>query len=67
MDRHSIAEGGLSTSLLEDKPRHQHNDVNGCEVGKSSSATSVVVFSSFVAVCGSYVFGSAVCTYLIHS
>ncbi|KAK3200371.1 hypothetical protein Dsin_023786 [Dipteronia sinensis] len=45
-----IEEGDLSTSLLKESGGG----------GGSSSATSGVVLSTFVAVCGSYVFGSAV-------
>ncbi|TXG65651.1 hypothetical protein EZV62_006926 [Acer yangbiense] len=51
MGRESIIEeGDLSTSLLKESGGG----------GGSSSATSGVVISTFVAVCGSYVFGSAV-------
>ncbi|KAK2640581.1 hypothetical protein Ddye_028376 [Dipteronia dyeriana] len=51
MGRESIIEeGDLSTSLLKESGGG----------GGSSSATSGVVLSTFVAVCGSYVFGSAV-------
>ncbi|KAJ0079398.1 hypothetical protein Patl1_22749 [Pistacia atlantica] len=66
MDKESITEAGLSTSLLEEKSEilgdsgGSHGGDGGSHESGSSSATSVVVLSTFVAVCGSYVFGSAV-------
>ncbi|XP_031261593.1 sugar transporter ERD6-like 5 [Pistacia vera] len=66
MDKESITEAGLSTSLLEEKSEilgdsgGSHGGDGGSDESGSSSATSVVVLSTFVAVCGSYVFGSAV-------
>ncbi|KAL5835570.1 hypothetical protein ACOSQ3_015127 [Xanthoceras sorbifolium] len=55
MGRESIIEGELSTSLLKER-----SHVSGSHGGGGSSATSVLVLSTFVAVCGSYVFGTAV-------
>ena len=57
-------EGQLSCSLIvKEKPQ---DGVGGCSgeeqggIGTTSSATTTVVLSTFVAVCGSYVFGTAV-------
>ncbi|XVE89739.1 hypothetical protein DITRI_Ditri20bG0019600 [Diplodiscus trichospermus] len=64
MSREKIEEGQLSCSLIvKKKPQ---DGVAGCSgegqvgTGAASSATPVVVLSTFVAVCGSYVFGTAI-------
>lgn len=62
MGRESIEEGGLSNPLLLVKPSGSDGGRN-VETG-SSSATTMVVLSTLVAVCGSYVFGSAVSIYV---
>ncbi|KAH9688748.1 Sugar transporter ERD6-like 5 [Citrus sinensis] len=54
-------EEGLSSSLLKEKSQVHGGGSSGGESGSgSASATSAVVLSTFVAVCGSYVFGSAI-------
>ncbi|XP_044482168.1 uncharacterized protein LOC123208715 [Mangifera indica] len=66
MDKESITEAGLSTFLLKEKSEilgssgGSHGGDGVTDESGSSSATSLVVLSTFVAVCGSYVFGSAV-------
>lgn len=59
-----MEEGGLSCSLIvKEKPQDGVGDCSGAGQGEtriSSSATTTVVLSTFVAVCGSYVFGTAV-------
>lgn len=64
MERESIEEGQISTPLLE-KRKGQSNRAADEGGGRgscsaSSSATAAVLFSTLVAVLGSYVFGSAV-------
>lgn len=73
MDKESITEAGLSTFLLKEKSEilgssgGSHGGDGGTDESGSSSATSLVVLSTFVAVCGSYVFGSAVSLYFLES
>ncbi|OMP02103.1 Sugar/inositol transporter [Corchorus olitorius] len=61
MSRERIEEGELSRSLI---PKKKEDGVSGTTSGErpsgTSSATITVIFSTFVAVCGSYVFGTAV-------
>lgn len=64
MSREKIEEGEIFRSLIvKEKPQ---DGVGGCSgegqvgTGTTTSATPVVVLSTFVAVCGSYVFGTAV-------
>ncbi|XVF06164.1 hypothetical protein REPUB_Repub06bG0023900 [Reevesia pubescens] len=65
MSRERIEEGELSCSLIVKKKLTQ-DGVGGCssegqgETGTTSSATPTVVLGTFVAVCGSYVFGTAI-------
>lgn len=64
MNRAKLEEGELSSSLIhKEKPRdgvvHGFSGEEQCGI-KTSSATTMVVLSTFVAVCGSYVFGTAV-------
>lgn len=66
MGKESVMEEGLSSSLLKEKSRvRRHGGGDGESGSGSASATSVVVLSTFVAVCGSYVFGSAVSSTLL--
>lgn len=59
--KESVMEEGLSSSLLKEKSQVHGAGSSGGESGSgSASATSAVVLSTFVAVCGSYVFGSAI-------
>ncbi|KAF3454407.1 hypothetical protein FNV43_RR04854 [Rhamnella rubrinervis] len=64
MGRESLEEGGLSNPLLLVKPSGSDGAAadGGRNIGisGSSSATAMVVLSTLVAVCGSYVFGSAI-------
>ncbi|WRX24816.1 Major facilitator [Theobroma cacao] len=64
MSREGMEEGGLSCSLIvKEKPQDGVGDCSGAGQGEtriSSSATTTVVLSTFVAVCGSYVFGTAI-------
>ncbi|OMO56719.1 Sugar/inositol transporter [Corchorus capsularis] len=62
MSRERIEEGELSRSLI---PKKKEDGVSGStssgeRPSGTSSATITVIFSTFVAVCGSYVFGTAV-------
>lgn len=64
--KESVMEEGLSSSLLKEKSQVHGAGSSGGESGSgSASATSAVVLSTFVAVCGSYVFGSAVSSTLL--
>lgn len=61
--RDTIQEEEGSRGPLLDKQRSgilAGNSGAGDEVGGSCSVTGILVLSTFVAVCGSYVFGSAV-------
>lgn len=72
MGRESIEEGGglLNDPLLPVKSSDGSSgdvdyhiisrDISNNKRGSSSSATTMVIFTTLVAVCGSYVFGSAV-------
>lgn len=64
MERESIEEGQISTPLLENRKGQSNRAADdGGGRGRfsgSSSATAAVLFSTLVAVLGSYVFGSAV-------
>lgn len=64
LGKESVMEEGLSSSLLKEKSQVHGGGSSGGE-GGSASATSAVVLSTFVAVCGSYVFGSAVSSTLL--
>ncbi|GMP60626.1 hypothetical protein CsSME_00023406 [Camellia sinensis var. sinensis] len=55
MEREGMVDGQTSIPLL-----NRENPDHGASSSSSSSATPVLLFSTFVAVCGSYVFGSAV-------
>lgn len=58
MEGNAIEERQVTVSLLQENPITCVP--NGIEPETGGSATAVVVFSTFVAVCGSYVFGTAV-------
>ncbi|GAV63220.1 Sugar_tr domain-containing protein [Cephalotus follicularis] len=63
MQSESIEGGELSSSFLVKEQPHLQSNSTGRDGGgadEGSSATCVVVISTFVAVCGSYVFGSAI-------
>ncbi|KAE8675358.1 Sugar transporter ERD6-like 5 [Hibiscus syriacus] len=65
MSRQKIEDGELSSSLIvkEKPPDGAGHGSSGEEqggIGTTSSATTMVVLSTFVAVCGSYVFGNAI-------
>lgn len=64
MDRESIDEGQISTPLLVNRKGQSNHaavdDGGRARCSGTSSATAAVVFSTLVAVLGSYVFGSAV-------
>lgn len=61
MVKESIEEGQLSSPLIvADKPCENGCSGDGHEEMGGSSATSVLVLSTLIAVCGSYVFGTAV-------
>lgn len=76
MVKESIEEGQLSSPLIvADKPcengcsgdGHEEMGGDGHEEMGGSSATSVLVLSTLIAVCGSYVFGTAVSSWCIYS
>ncbi|KAL4376670.1 hypothetical protein GQ457_02G035580 [Hibiscus cannabinus] len=58
MNKEILEEGEISISLL-DKEKPQDGAGHG-RIRTTSSATTMVVLSTFVAVCGSYVFGTAI-------
>lgn len=58
MEGNAIEERQATASLLQENPITRV--INCIEPETGGSATAVVVFSTFVAVCGSYVFGTAV-------
>lgn len=65
MNRAKLEGGELSSSLIhKEKPRdgvvHGFSGEELDGIKTTSSATTMVVLSTFVAVCGSYVFGTAV-------
>ncbi|KAJ8769733.1 hypothetical protein K2173_005939 [Erythroxylum novogranatense] len=61
MAEDNIEEGGISGPLLvKERPQLLAGDGGGVEQSEGSSATTMVVISTLVAVSGSYVFGSAV-------
>lgn len=65
MGRESIEEGEVSSPLVPKEYHQVYATVSGGpggggEQSGSSSATRAVVLTTLVAVCGSYVFGSAV-------
>ena len=71
MVKESMGKGQLSSPLIvADKPC-EHGSSGGGGGGEEemgvSSATSVLVLSTLIAVCGSYVFGTAVISGCIYS
>lgn len=60
MSQDVIEEGELSNSLLLKRQPREDEQTTKTPASSSSSPTSVLLLSTLVAVCGSYVFGSAV-------
>uniref|UniRef100_A0A2N9HFJ0 Major facilitator superfamily (MFS) profile domain-containing protein n=1 Tax=Fagus sylvatica TaxID=28930 RepID=A0A2N9HFJ0_FAGSY len=62
MERKNIEDGHVATSLLirEDPDNNRVNGGRSIVVNSGSAATAVVVFTTLIAVCGSYVFGAAI-------
>ncbi|XP_039032258.1 sugar transporter ERD6-like 8 isoform X1 [Hibiscus syriacus] len=65
MSRQKIEDGELSSSLIvkEKPPDGAGHGSSGEEqggIGTTTSATTMVVLSTIIAVCGSYVFGTAI-------
>ncbi|GMY39321.1 sugar transporter ERD6-like 5 isoform X5 [Fagus crenata] len=62
MERKNIEDGPVATSLLirEDPDNNRVNGGRSIVVNSGSAATAVVVFTTLIAVCGSYVFGAAI-------
>lgn len=68
MVKESIEEGQLSSPLIvADKPCENGCSGDGHEEMGGSSATSVLVLSTLIAVSGSYVFGTAVSSWCVYS
>lgn len=67
MERKYIEDGHVATSLLirEDTDNNRVNGGQSIVANSGSAATAVVVFTTLIAVCGSYVFGAAVSTKIL--